>query len=138
MTNPGVRYDASVNSVIRITTKRPQGDGFSGLLRSVLRENKYVSSVNQANFKYRTGGLEVFANFGGAIAKFQSNQYGISNSSMSWKEEITQNGYGNVKDFFGKAGFSYMFNEKHSIGAYYSNGITNDRMQHSHVTGLVG
>ncbi|TGX87346.1 TonB-dependent receptor domain-containing protein [Muribaculum intestinale] len=136
VTNPGVRYDASVNSVIRITTKRPQGDGFSGLLRSVLRENKYVSSVNQANFKYRTGGLEVFANFGGAIAKFQSNQYGISNSSMSWKEEITQNGYGNVKDFFGKAGFSYMFNEKHSIGAYYSNGITNDRMQHSHVTDL--
>ena len=75
VTNPGVRYDASVNSVIRITTKRPQGDGFSGLLRSVLRENKYFSNVNQANFKYRTGGLELFANFGGAIAKFQSNQY---------------------------------------------------------------
>ncbi|MDE5924845.1 MAG: carboxypeptidase-like regulatory domain-containing protein, partial [Muribaculaceae bacterium] len=90
VTNPGARYDASINSVIRITTKRPQGDGFSGLLRSVLRENKYVSSVNQANFKYRAGGLEVFANFGGAIAKFQSNQYGISTSSLSWKEEITQ------------------------------------------------
>ncbi|MDE6116344.1 MAG: outer membrane beta-barrel family protein, partial [Duncaniella sp.] len=133
---PGVRYDASVNSVIRITTKRPQGDGFSGLLRTVLRENKYVSSVNQANFKYRTGGLEVFANFGGAIAKFQSNQYGISTSSLSWKEEITQKGYGNVKDFFGKTGFSYMFNEKHSIGAYYSNGITNDKMHHSHATEL--
>lgn len=27
VTNPGGRYDASVNSVIRITTKRPQGDG---------------------------------------------------------------------------------------------------------------
>ncbi|MDE7146713.1 MAG: outer membrane beta-barrel family protein, partial [Duncaniella sp.] len=102
----------------------------------VLRENKYVSSVNQANFKYRTGGLEVFANFGGAIAKFQSNQYGISTSSLSWKEEITQKGYGNVKDFFGKTGFSYMFNEKHSIGAYYSNGITNDKMHHSHATEL--
>ena len=40
VTNPGVKYDASVNSVIRITTKRPQGEGFSGLLRSTLRENK--------------------------------------------------------------------------------------------------
>ncbi len=136
VTNPGARYDASVNSVIRITTKRPQGDGFSSLLRSVLRENKYFSNVNQANFKYRTGGLEVFANFGGAIAKFQSNQYGISISSLSWKEEITQKGHGNVKDFFGKAGFSYMFNEKHSIGAYYSNGITSDKMHHSHATEL--
>ncbi|MBD5260933.1 MAG: hypothetical protein HDS38_02230, partial [Bacteroides sp.] len=69
VTNPGVKYDASVNSVIRITTKRPQGEGFSGLLRSTLRENKYFSNIDQANFKYRTGGLEVFANFGGAIAK---------------------------------------------------------------------
>ncbi|MDE6574700.1 MAG: carboxypeptidase-like regulatory domain-containing protein, partial [Muribaculaceae bacterium] len=136
VTNPGARYDASVNSVIRITTKRPQGDGFSGLLRSALRENKYFSNVNQANFKYRTGGLELFANFGGAIAKFQSNQYGISNSSLLWKEEINQSGYGNVKDFFGKAGFSYMFNEKHSIGAYYSNGITSDKMHHAHATEL--
>ena len=136
VTNPGVRYDASVNSVIRITTKRPQGDGFSGLLRSTLRENKYFSNVNQVNFKYRTGGLEIFANFGEATAKFQSNQYGVSNSSQLWEEKITQNGYGNVKDFFGMAGFSYMFNEKHSIGAYYSNGITNDRMHHSHATEL--
>lgn len=136
VTNPGARYDASVNSVIRITTKRPQGEGFSGLLRTALRENKYFTNVNQANFKYRTGGLEVFANFGGAIAKFQSNQYGISNSSRLWEEEITQNGYGNVNDFFGKAGFSYMFNERHSIGAYYYNGITKDKMHHTHVTEL--
>lgn len=136
VTNPGVRYDASVNSVIRITTKRPQGEGFSGLLRSTLRENRYFSNVNQANFKYRTGGLEIFANFGEATMKFQSNQYGVSNSSRLWEEKITQNGYGNVNDFFGKAGFSYMFNERHSIGAYYANGITSDRMHHTHVTEL--
>lgn len=136
VTNPGVRYDASVNSVIRITTKRPQGEGFSGLLRSTLRENKYLSNVNQANFKYRTGGLEIFANFGEATMKFQSNQYGVSNSSQLWEEKITQNGYGNVNDFFGKIGFSYMFNERHSIGAYYYNGITSDKMHHTHVTEL--
>lgn len=136
VTNPGVRYDASVNSVIRITTKRPQGDGFSSLLRSTFRENKYFTNVNQANFKYRTGGLEVFANFGEATAKFQSNQYGVSNSSQLWEEKITQNGYGNVNDFFGKAGFSYIFNEKHSIGAYYANGITSDKMHHTHETEL--
>ena len=136
VTNPGVKYDASVNSVIRITTKRPQGEGFSGLLRSTLRENKYFSNIDQANFKYRTGGLEVFANFGGAIAKFQSNQYGVSNSSQLWEEKINQTGYGNVKDFFGKAGFSFMFNERHSLGAYYANGITSDKMHHIHETEL--
>ncbi len=136
VTNPGVKYDASVNSVIRITTKRPQGEGFSGLIRATFRENKYFTNVNQGNFKYRTGGLEVFANFGEATAKFQSNQYGVSNSSQHWEEKITQTGYGNVNDFFGKAGFSYMFNDKHSIGAYYANGITSDKMHHSHITDL--
>lgn len=34
ITNPGAKYDASVTSVIRIRTKRPQGDGFSGTLRT--------------------------------------------------------------------------------------------------------
>ena len=34
ITNPGAKYDASVKSVIRIRTKRPQGDGFSGTLRA--------------------------------------------------------------------------------------------------------
>ncbi len=136
VTNPGVKYDASVKSVIRITTKRPQGEGFSGLLRSTFRWNRYFTNVNQANFKYRTGGLELFANFGEATAKFQSNQFGVSNSSQHWEEKITQRGYGNVNDFFGKAGFSYMFNERHSIGAYYANGITNDKMHHTHVTDL--
>lgn len=136
VTNPGVKYDASVKSVIRITTKRPQGEGFSGLLRSTFRWNRYFTNVNQANFKYRTGGLELFANFGEATAKFQSNQFGVSNSSQHWEEKITQRGYGNVTDFFGKAGFSYMFNERHSIGAYYANGITNDKMHHTHVTDL--
>ena len=29
ISNPGARYDASVKSVIRITTKKPQGEGFS-------------------------------------------------------------------------------------------------------------
>lgn len=136
VTNPGVKYDASVSSVIRITTKRPQGEGFSGLLRSVLRENKYFTNSNQANFKYRIGGLEVFANFGEATAKFQSNQYGVSNSSLNWEEKITQTGYGPLTDFFGKAGFSYMFNDRHSIGAYYANGLTNTKMHHTHLTDL--
>lgn len=136
VTNPGVKYDASVSSVIRITTKRPQGEGFSGLLRSVLRENKYFTNSNQANFKYRIGGLEVFANFGEATAKFQSNQYGVSNSSLNWEEKITQYGYGNVTECFGKAGFSYMFNDRHSIGAYYANGLTNDKKHHTHITDL--
>ncbi len=60
ITNPGAAYAANVKSVIRIRTKPPKGDGFSGTLR-------------------------------------------------------TDN------DMTGKLGFSYMINDRHSIGAYYQN-----------------
>ncbi len=136
VTNPGVRYDASVKSVIRITTKRRQGEGFSGLLRTTLMEQKYLSNVNQANFKYRNKGMEVFANFGNANAKFQSNQESVAYSDRLWEEKITQTGYGKVTDLFGKIGLSYLFNENHSIGAYYVNGLRTDKMHHTHVTEL--
>lgn len=64
ITNPGVKYDASVKSVIRIQTKRPQGDVFSGTIRTQGVMQKYFRTVDQANFKFRTGGLELFGNFG--------------------------------------------------------------------------
>ncbi|MBD5246451.1 MAG: TonB-dependent receptor [Barnesiella sp.] len=139
ITNPGVKYDASVKSVIRIKTKRPQGEGFSGVLRTTLRSHRYLSNINQINLKYRTGGLEVFAVMGEANAKFQSNQIDniLTHSTQLWEERITQNGYGNVTDAFGKAGFSYLFNENHSIGAYYSNGLRLDKAHHVHNTEML-
>ena len=94
ITNPGSKYDASVKSVIRIKTKRPQGDGFSGTLRAQAVMQKYFRTVDQANFKYRTGGLELFGNFGYMGGKFQSsNQVDmLTQSSILWNQLLTQNG----------------------------------------------
>lgn len=73
ITNPGSRYDATVKSVIRITTKRPQGEGWSGLLRERAGFRPYFQSISQAQIKYRTGGLEAFGNFGFATGRFSGN-----------------------------------------------------------------
>lgn len=62
ITNPGAKYDASVKSVIRIRTKPSQGEGFGGTLRAQNGFRHYFSSMEQANLKYRKGGLEVFTN----------------------------------------------------------------------------
>ena len=62
ITNPGAKYDASVKSVIRIRTKRPQGDGWSGTLRTQNGFQHYFGTREQAKLKYRTGGLELFGN----------------------------------------------------------------------------
>lgn len=138
VTSPGAKYDASVKAVINIRTKAPQGDGFSGTLRAQATLQKYFRTLDQINLKYRTGGLEAFANFGYLGGKFETNNsidY-LTRSSVIWNQKISMNGHSNSSDFYGKAGFSYMFNSNHSIGAYYSNGFTDTHGDFSGTTSV--
>ncbi|MDE6551974.1 MAG: TonB-dependent receptor [Muribaculaceae bacterium] len=139
VTNPGAKYDATVKSVIRIRTKRPQGEGFSGTLREVAAVQKYFRNIDQANLKYRTGGLEVFANFGYLTGKFQSDQSVVitTRSKSLWKETIIQRGSMRSSDFYGKIGLSYLFNDNHSIGAYYYNRMTEMKSHHTGFTTML-
>ena len=133
ITNPGAKYNATVKSVIRIRTKRPQGDGFSGTIRTQGVVQKFFRSVDQANFKFRTGGLELFGNFGYLGGKFPSSNSVdmLTQSSVVWNQKLLQDGHMRTNEFFGKTGFSYMFNDSHSIGAYYSNGFTKQKTEHT-------
>lgn len=139
ITNPGAKYDASVKAVIRIRTKRPHGDGFSGTLRVQGVMQKYFRTVDQANFKFRTGGLELFGNFGYIGGKFQSSNRVdmLTQSTTVWNQLLTQDGTMRTNEFFGKAGFSYMFNDSHSIGAYYSNGFTKQKSEHTGISSVL-
>ena len=124
ITNPGAKYDASVKSVIRIRTKPSQGEGFGGTFRAQNGFRHYFSSMEQANLKYRKGGLEMFADLNYYTGKFYS--YGVTNmetkASTNWLQNIESIGRMRNNEFFGKFGLSWMLNEHHSIGAYYVNG----------------
>lgn len=123
ITNPGARYDASVKSVIRITTKRPQGEGWSGLLRERAGFRPYFQSISQAQIKYRTGGLEAFGNFGFATGRFSGNNTNSITTrtpSHVLRQNLDMDGKQHLQDFFGTVGMSYLFNDKHSIGARYT------------------
>ena len=125
ITNPGAKYDASVQSVIRIHTKLPQGDGFGGTLMAQNGFRHYFSSMEQVNLKYRTGGLELFANlnyYGGKIYSIDNIKM-ETQGSTSWRQNIESINPMRNNDFFGKLGLSWMINEHHSIGAYYVNGV---------------
>ena len=125
ITNPGAKYDASVKSVIRIRTKLPQGDGFGGTLRAQNGFRHYFSSMEQANLKYRTGGLELFTNLNYYGGKFYSleNIKMETKGSTSWVQNIESFNRMRNNELFGKFGLSWMINEHHSIGAYYMNGV---------------
>ena len=136
ITNPGSRYDASVKSVIRIRTRRPQGDGWSTTLRSRNGFRHYFQSVNNAYLKYRNRGLELFAQLGVYTGRFY-NHNSIDMLTVG-KQTILQQ-FDNVGRFrntelYAKAGFSYMINDRHSLGAYYSNGMADMPEQHDYTS----
>lgn len=133
ITNPGAKYSASAKAVINITLKAPQGDGLSGLVRAQGSLQKYFCDAEQFNLKYRTGGLEVFGNFsysGGKKEDAATNDM-LTRSSVLWNQIMEQSGKIKLHDFYGKIGFSYMFNPKQSIGAYYANGVSKANAHYS-------
>ena len=124
ITNPGAAYAADVKSVIRIRTKPPKGDGFSGTLRTDNGFQHYFRTGNSIDLKYRTGGLEIFANYGwwrGNTRFDRLNDMNTTTSGGSYRQYVSTIGKESYNDMTGKLGFSYMINDRHSIGAYYQN-----------------
>ena len=119
ITAPGAKYNAEVNAVIRIKTLKPQGDGFSLSLYNQSRLNNKWYNYDDLTLKYRTNGLEAFANIA------------LDNGNYSTEQDVDQEIHIS-KDLFNakailpvrstwttlyyKAGLSYDFNTDHSIG----------------------
>lgn len=124
VTNPGASYAADVKSVIRIRTKPPKGDGFSGTTRTDNGFQHYFRTGNSLELKYRTGGLEIFANYGwwsGNTRFDRLNDMNTATSNGSYRQLVSTIGKESYNDMKGKLGFAYIINERHSIGAYYQN-----------------
>ena len=124
ITNPGASYAANVKSVVLIRTKPPKGDGFSGTIRSDNGFQHYFRTGNSVDLKYRTRGLELFANYGwwyGANRDDRTNDMTTVTPNGRYNQSLHTLGKQTYNDMTGKIGFSYMINEKHSIGAYYQN-----------------
>lgn len=124
ITNPGASYAANVKSVILIRTKPPKGDGFSGTIRTDNGFQHYFRTGNSMDLKYRTHGLELFVNYGwwyGNNRDDRSNDMTTTTSAGTYNQLIRTIGKQSYNDMTGKIGFSFMFNDRHSLGAYYQN-----------------
>ncbi len=119
--NPGARYDASVQAVIVIHTKRAQGEGLGVELTSWSRKNHGYVNNERVNMTYRKGGLELFANLFGAYNKrwnsggFEQTVFADTLWSVTNHHESTaRNPY-----LEGRAGFNYQLNDSNSLGGFY-------------------
>ena len=119
--NPGARYDASVQAVIVIHTKRAQGEGLGVELTSWSRKNHGYVNNERVNMTYRKGGLELFTNLFGAYNKrwnsggFEQTVFADTLWSVTNHHESTaRNPY-----LEGRAGFNYQLNDSNSLGGFY-------------------
>jgi len=121
--NPGARYDASVNAVIIIHTKRATGEGLGVELSSWSRKGHGFANNERINLTFRNGKLELFANLFGAYNKrwekgeFEQTVF----ADTLWV--ITNKQKDKVHNPFleGRFGFNYQLDDNNSFGGFYQN-----------------
>ena len=119
--NPGARYDASVQAVIVIHTKRAQGEGLGVEMTSWSRKNHGYVNNERVNMTYRKGGLELFANLFGAYNK-RWNSGGFEQTvSADTLWSVTNHHESTARNPYleGRAGFNYQLNDSNSLGGFY-------------------
>ena len=123
ITAPGAKYNAEVNAVIRIKTMKPQGDGLSLMAISDTRKNNKWSTYDDLTLKYRTGGLEAFANVAldnGHYSNDQDIDQEMQISKDLFNVQMDVPGRSSWTGIEYKAGLNYDFNVDHSIGLSFS------------------
>ena len=122
ITSPGAKYNAEVGAVIRIKTKRHQGDGISVEAYSQVKYNEKWTTYDDATVKYRTGGLEVFG-----VGVFQNGNHSEDNTlttdtrangNLIHISQYAPNSFW-YTNLSGKVGGNYDLNDSTSLGMTY-------------------
>ena len=127
--NPGARYDAEVKAVVRIYTKRPQGEGF-GVDNRFRTQYQYGWNVlDQLNVNYRKGGFDLGAMLFGSKTEREDNKSVFQETFLdkTWRQESDLRTGGDRRNISAMLSLNYQFNDRHSIGARYDY----DRTPHS-------
>lgn len=119
--NPGSRYDASVNAVIRIYTERDAGEGFSLDAKTATGFHDYWYGKENIYGNYRTNGLDVFGmlEYDRSKAKASSSNIQEAWTKSYYMTDIALNQKNNSRLYQGQLGFDYTTAEMQSFGLYY-------------------
>ncbi|MBQ0021846.1 MAG: TonB-dependent receptor [Prevotellaceae bacterium] len=121
--NPGARYAASTKAVVRITTKKRQGEGFSFVENAGGIYRYGWAGTNNLDMNYRTGGLDLTASIWcgryGHNRGNQSNDITYIIGNDHYLGSSTQDAKNRWTGYSPQIQLNYMINENHSFGAYY-------------------
>lgn len=118
---PGARYDAEVKAVVRILTKRPQGEGF-GFNNITSTTYKWDWSFNeQFDFNYRKGGFDLGGTLFGNSSKGTQKKTVIQRSHLenTWVQDMYSDQKFTTQNMTAMLSANYMLNTNHSFGIRY-------------------
>ncbi|MDO4191335.1 MAG: hypothetical protein Q4D14_06600, partial [Bacteroidales bacterium] len=123
ITSPGARYAATTKAVVRITTKKKQGDGWS-FVEELSGYYQYgLSGANNLTVNFRTGNLDITgslwcSSYGHSRGNSPSNLFYLVGDDV-YVGRSTQDIKNRWNCYAPQLQFNYMINENHSFGAYY-------------------
>ena len=121
ITNPGAKYDATVNAVILIKTKRPQGEGFSFNTQASYYLSKGPDLALGTNWNYRHKGLDVFGSVWYNDDRYIQNDDVILDvkGDTVWHMDQVMDVKNHSNSLYTSIGANYIFNDSHSAGFRY-------------------
>ena len=125
VSNPGARYDASVKAVIRIFTKKVEGEGFGFNNRALIRHRDEYgwSAYDQLNLNYRKNGFDLSAMLLAGDYRNGNDQTFVIDTHLDkqWRQNIDLTDQkSESKNIETTLTLNYQFDENHSIGARYN------------------
>ena len=121
ITNPSSRYASTVGSIIKITTIKKVGDGFSFDNIATFGYRNYLYGKDNLDLNYRIENLDFFGTFGFEKGKDTNSSKNVQNSWLSshHQQNTTMKSTQHSKLIDGKWGFDFSSSPKLSFGAFY-------------------
>ena len=121
ITSPGAKYDATVESVILIKTKRPQGEGFSFNTQASYYVGECPDLALGLNWNYRHRGLDVFGSVWYNDDRYLENDDFVFDvqADTTWRMNEHSDIRTHHNSIYTSAGMNYIFNDNHSMGFRY-------------------
>ena len=121
ITSPGAKYDATVESVILIKTKRPQGEGFSFNTQTSYYVGEGPDLALGLNWNYRHRGLDVFGSVWYNDDRYIENDDFVFDvqADTTWRMNEHSDIKSHDNSIYTSAGVNYIFNDNHSMGFRY-------------------
>ena len=121
ITSPGAKYDATVESVILIKTKRPQGEGFSFNTQASYYAAERPDLDLGTNWNYRHKGLDVFGSvwYNDGRSKQDDDVILDVKADTLWHIDELMDIKSHYNSLYTSIGTNYIFNDNHSAGFRY-------------------